>query len=54
MVNYFNVAMMTLYNTSCEPKDNLKGIASSSSSTHTIRQNPTILGVVAGYVEFLV
>ena len=54
MVNYFNVAMMTLYNTNCEPKDNLNDIASSSSSTHTIRQTPTIPGVIVGYVELMV
>ena len=51
MINYFDVARMTLNNINSEPKDNLNNIATTSSSTHTIKQTPTIPGADAMYVE---
>ena len=51
MINYFDVARMTLNVNNSKPKENLSDIASSSSSTHTTRQNSTLPGAVASYVE---
>ena len=46
MVNYFDVARMTLNDINYEPKDNLNNIATNIRSTHTIRQTPTRPGDV--------
>lgn len=50
MINYLDVPRKTLNNINSEPNDNLNNIATGSSSTHTIKQTPTIPGADAMYV----